>query len=113
MSDADGFFFDQFATSARRLVKLLDLNAPGEVLAREAALIFHRAGLAFGEEAYKALGRAIRTPSVLAKGFCIECESRYQRLPNQELMRYPDMCPKCREKCIEEDPEIYGDPNEN
>lgn len=98
MTPAQEVYFDAFKQSAERLGKLIELEAPQEIIANEAALIYHKSLMAFGDQSAKKLAEIQRALGLLATGFCPECESRYDRLPLQEEADYPDLCPDCRDK---------------
>lgn len=62
--------------SARRLVQLLDADAPAPIVCNELGAIVSRATVAYGELAHAKIGQHARRAKLIAEGFCVECESR-------------------------------------
>lgn len=78
--------------SARRLVQLLEAEAPAEIVCNELGAMISRATVAYGELAFAKIGRHARQAKLIAERFCLECECRCDYVWNTHL------CDNCHAK---------------
>jgi hypothetical protein len=94
---AEDYYRDKLLVDVNRVKKLLDLNAPDQVLAG-ALFILARTAIGLGGGAFtKALGERLAQGILKSAGFCNQCRQRLDRDSGD--------CPRCDS---EEDDEAEG-----
>src|SRR5438876_637858 len=94
---AEDYYRDKLLVDVNRVKKLLDLNAPRQILAGALAILTRTAIAVSGPYFAKLLGEWLAEGILKSAGFCDGCEQR--------LDRESGLCPRCDS---EEDDEVEG-----
>lgn len=89
---------ERLKSSLGRLLKLMEMNAPAEVIGREMALFIPRVVAVYGATVMAAMGRAMIAREQKLAGFCSYCTGE----PNPTAL-YDDICEACMKSTETED----------